>query len=179
MVKKKQPTSASGQKQPAACILADLLYLGPVSATSNTAFLQSHAITHILSIGKSPSSHIEGITYHRLSLTDEEDSQIAETVQKACDIIDAAEAARGRALVHCSAAISRSPAIVTGYLMKRRGITLRDSLAMVVNARAVVSPNLGFLRQLSEMEKDIFQGESSFDPSGLTSSTRLSAFLAL
>ena len=177
MGKTKQPASASEKKLPAACILTNLLYLGPVSATSNTAFLERQAITHILSIGKSPASRIEGITYQRLSLTDEEDSVIAEIVQKACDIIDAAEAAEGRVLVHCSAAISRSPTIVTGYLMKRRGIALKESLTMVVNARAVVSPNPGFLRQLSEMEKEVFQGESSFDPSRVTSSTRLSAYL--
>ncbi|KAK0743082.1 protein-tyrosine phosphatase-like protein [Schizothecium vesticola] len=178
MGKKKQPTSSSKSKQPAACILTDLLYLGPVSATSNTAFLERQAITHILSIGKSPASRVEGITYQRLSLTDEEDSPIAGIVEKACDIIDAAEAAKGRVLIHCSAAISRSPTIVTGYLMKRRGTTLRESLTILVNARAVASPNPGFLRQLSEMEKELFQGESSFDPSRVTSNTRLSAYLA-
>jgi atypical dual specificity phosphatase len=179
MGKKKQPTSTSDNKQPASCVLPDLLYLGPVSATGNAAFLERQGITHILSIGKSPASRIEGITYERLSLTDEEDSPINDVAEKACDIIDAAAAAKGKVLVHCSAAISRSPTIVAAYLMKRRGITLRESLAMLVNARAVVSPNPGFLRQLSEMEKAVFRGESSFDPSGVTSSTRLFAYLAL
>jgi len=178
MGKRKQPTSSSKSKQPAACILADLLYLGPVSATSNTAFLEGQVITHILSIGRSPASRIEGITYQRLNLTDEEDSPIAGIVEKACEFIDAAAAAKGRVLVHCSAAISRSPTIIAGYLMKRRGISLRESLTILVNARAVASPNLGFLRQLSDMEKELFQGESSFDPSRVTSSTRLSAYLA-
>ncbi|KAK0644139.1 protein-tyrosine phosphatase-like protein [Cercophora newfieldiana] len=178
MGKKKQAASGSDNKQPASCIVPDLLYLGPVSATSNSAFIERQGINHVLSVGKSPASRIEGITYHRLGLTDEEGSSIAEPVDKACEIIDAVAAAKGKVLVHCSAAISRSPSIVAAYLMKRRGLTLRESLTVLVGARAVVSPNPGFLRQLSELEKEIFQGESTFDPEGVTSSTKLAAYLA-
>jgi atypical dual specificity phosphatase len=176
--KKKQPPANLDAKQSVSCILPDLLYLGPVSATSNDAFLKRQDITHVLSIGKSPASHFEGITYERLSLTDEEDSSISAAVDKACDVIDAVAVAKGNVLVHCSAAISRSPTIVAAYLMKRQGMTLRDSLMRLVDARGVVSPNPGFLRQLAEMEKEIFQGESTFDPDGVTSSTRLASVLA-
>ncbi|KAK0617534.1 protein-tyrosine phosphatase-like protein [Immersiella caudata] len=177
MGKKKQSAASSDNKQPASCILPDLLYLGPVSATSNAVFLKRQGITHILSIGKSPASHVEGIIYERLSLTDEEDSSISTVADKACDIIDAAAAVKGKVLVHCSAAISRSPTIVAAYLMKRQGMTLRESLTTLVGARAVVSPNPEFLKQLADMEKEI-SGESTFDPEGVTSSTRLAAFSA-
>ncbi|KAK4442403.1 phosphatase II [Podospora aff. communis PSN243] len=175
--KKKQPSANPDAKQPASCILPDLLYLGPVSATSNDAFLKRQGITHVLSIGKSPASHFEGITYERLSLTDEEDSSISVVVDKACDVIEAVATVKGKVLVHCSAAISRSPTIVAAYLMKRQGMTLRDSLTRLVDARGVVSPNPGFLRQLAEMEKEIFQGESTFHPDGVSASTRLATVL--
>jgi len=128
--------------------------------------------------GKSPASRIDGITYDRLGLTDEEGSSITEVMEKACDIIDAVGAAKGKVLVHCSAAISRSPTVIAGYLMKRRRITLRESLTVLVDASSVVSPNPGFLRQLCEMEKELFHGGSTFDPDGVTSSTRFSAYLA-
>ena len=156
MWKKKQLASSSNDKQPVSCFLADLLYLGPVSATSNSAFLARQGITHVLSIGKSPASRTDGIGYKRLGLTDEEGSSISEVVEKACEIIEAAAAVKSKVLVHCSAAISRSPTIVAAYLMKWRGMTLRESLEVLVKARGAVSPNPGFLRQLSEMEMELF-----------------------
>ncbi len=159
------------------CIIPDLLYLGPVSATSNKAFLEKEGITHVLSVGKAPAARIDGISYEKLSLTDEESSNIDFSVSRACEIIDAAAASRGKVLVHCVAAISRSPTIIAAYLMKKRGMSLRESLETLVRARDAVSPNPGFLRQLSEMEKEIFGG-TTFDPSGVTAKTRLSSLLS-
>jgi len=56
-------------------------------------------------------------------------------------------------------------------------MTLRESLETLVQARAAVAPNPGFLRQLSEMEKEIFDGKSTFDPSGITSKARFATCL--
>jgi atypical dual specificity phosphatase len=176
--KSKFPSSGSGSKLPAPCIVPGLLYLGPVSAASNHAFLQREAITHIISVGKSPSSPpIEGIIYERLSLSDEETSTIGPVATRACEIIDSAAASGGRVLIHCSAGISRSPTMVSAYLMKGRGMTLRGSLETLVKARSVVAPNPGFLRQLSEMEKELFAGQMSFDPAAITAKCRLASCL--
>ncbi|KAK0707825.1 protein-tyrosine phosphatase-like protein [Lasiosphaeris hirsuta] len=175
MGKKKNPDGSA--KQPAACIMPDLLYLGPVSATSNGAFLAREGITHVLSIGKSPASRIDGITYERLSLTDEEHSIIEPVATRASEIIDKAASAGGKVLVHCSAAISRSPTIVAAYLMKSRGMSLREALEVVAAARESVAPNPGFMRQLGDMEKELFDGKSTFDPSGVTAMTRLASWL--
>jgi len=139
--------------------------------------MQREGITHVISVGKSPTSPLEGITYERLRLTDQEGSAIDPVAARACDIIDAASASQGRVLVHCSAAISRSPTIVAAYLMKRRGMTLRESLERLVSARHAVSPNPGFLRQLSEIEKEVFGGTTTFNPEEVTSKTRLASLL--
>jgi atypical dual specificity phosphatase len=53
---------------------------------------------------------------------------------------------------HC---ISRSPMMVAAYLIKRHGMSLRPALGKVIHARPQVSPNLGFLQQLKEMEMEI------------------------
>lgn len=177
MAKKKPQTPNPGTKSPAACILPSLLYLAPASTTSNTPFLQHHGITHVLSIGKSPASHLPGITYLRLPLTDTPSSPIKATIDKACEFIDAAAVSNGRVLLHCSAAISRSPAVVAGYLIKRRGMTLRESLELLVGVRAVVAPNRGFLRQLGEMEREVFGGEGTFDVDGWAVGVKLGAYL--
>src|SRR5436190_5486999 len=84
---------ANTKRQPAACVLPNFLYLGPVSATANSTFLHSHGITDILSIGRSPARRFDNhnvpttatasrrpnlsrITYHRLALEDLENADI-------------------------------------------------------------------------------------------------------
>jgi atypical dual specificity phosphatase len=126
----------------------------------------------VLSIGASPSAKVDGVTYHRLSLSDSASSSISKTTDAACEIIDGAIAAasslkgagtvptgrpgRGRILVHCSAGISRSPTVVAAYLMRRRGMTLKGALGQIVRVRPQISPNPGFLRQLKEMEVALY-----------------------
>lgn len=168
---------AHTKRQPAACILRNFLYLGPVSATANSSFLHSHGITHILSIGRSPAVRLDAndetttasssatlmrIAYHRLALNDLEHADIKPCVDQACEILDGVAKGGGKVLVHCSAAISRSPTIVAAYLMKRHGYTLRESLKTLVRTRDAIAPNPGFLNQLGEMEAELFNGVVSF-----------------
>ncbi|KAF5373322.1 hypothetical protein D9615_007423 [Tricholomella constricta] len=69
----------------------------------------------------------------------------------AITIIESA-AKKGKILVHCSAAVSRSPTIVAAYLMKHCGMTLKDALGLIVRARPAVCPNSGFIQQLKELD---------------------------
>ncbi|KAK4225942.1 hypothetical protein QBC38DRAFT_529985 [Podospora fimiseda] len=163
MPKKKQPTNTqTNSAQPQlpsslACIIPSFLYLAPVSSTSSkpALALKSLGITHILSIGKSPLYLDEEITYLRLSLLDSEDGDIIPVIDKSCDFIDMVEKENGKVLVHCSAAISRSPAVVIGYMVKRRGMKLGEALGLVKGARGVVSPNKGFLRRLEMLDGEM------------------------
>jgi atypical dual specificity phosphatase len=145
------------------CILPSFLYMAPASAASSLSFLQRHEITTIISVGKTPAhrhSSIEtehgprSIIYHRLSLEDKEDADITKCVEAACAILDEASASNRRVLVHCSAAISRSPAVVAGYLIRRRGYSLEGALEALRKVRPVVSPNRGFIEQLRGIEME-------------------------
>ncbi|KAL2793489.1 protein-tyrosine phosphatase-like protein [Aspergillus keveii] len=151
------------------CILPSFLYVAPASAASSLQFLQKHEITIIISIGKTPShrhTSIEtehgprSIIYHRLSLEDKEDARITKCVEAACIIIDEASASNRRVLVHCSAAISRSPAVVAGYLIRRRGYSLDAALEALRKVRPVVSPNRGFIEQLKRIEMEASEGRA-------------------
>ena len=46
--------------------------------------------------------------------------------------------------------------VVAAYLMKRKGMTLRAALGQIVRVRPQISPNAGFLRQLREMEVELY-----------------------
>ncbi|EPS93372.1 phosphatases II [Fomitopsis schrenkii] len=155
---KRQKAQASPSTEAVSLILPSL-YLGPCSAASNKSFLENNAITHVLSIGSTPASKVEGVTYHRLSLTDSATSNLSKATGEACKIIDGAVSSKGKGggkgkiYVHCSAGISRSPSLVVAYLMKSRGMSLKEALGQVARARPQVSPNPGFLRQLKELDQ--------------------------
>ena len=52
----------------------------------------------------------------------------------------------------CALGMSRSATIVIAYLMKSRGMSLKDSLALVKSRRPIVRPNDKFMKQLREYE---------------------------
>lgn len=141
------------------------LYLGPCSAASSKQFLTTNSITHVLSVGASPTDPVDGVVYHRISINDSVTSSISKVSDTACEIIDTALKSHngtGKILVHCSAGISRSPMIVTTYLMKRRGMSLKAALRQIILVRPQISPNSGFLQQLKDLEMDL-RGEVSLD----------------
>lgn len=146
--------------QPAvSLVLPPSIYLGPCSAASSKTFLTANSVSHVLSVGASPSAKVDGVTYHRISLSDSPSSSITKVCDSACTIIDAALKSNngaGKILIHCSAGISRSPMVVAAYLMKRRDMSLKAALKQILQVRPQVSPNPGFLQQLKELEMELF-----------------------
>uniref|UniRef100_A0A673BYZ6 Si:ch1073-184j22.2 n=1 Tax=Sphaeramia orbicularis TaxID=375764 RepID=A0A673BYZ6_9TELE len=61
----------------------------------------------------------------------------------------------GGTLVHCAAGMSRSPALVMAYLMRYRGVTLRQAHRWVQDSRPV-RLNAGFWEQLLQYEKRLY-----------------------
>ncbi|KAG6876616.1 hypothetical protein C0993_001868 [Termitomyces sp. T159_Od127] len=161
----KRDKAAKGNSPSAVSLVIPSLYLGPVSAASSQAFLTSTGITHVLSVGASPTKPVEGITYNRISINDSPSSSITKVCDTACDIIDEALKSRngaGKILVHCSAGISRSPMVVAAYLIRRRNMSLKEALHQIVVVRPQISPNSGFLQQLKELEQEL-RGDVSLD----------------
>jgi hypothetical protein len=62
---------------------------------------------------------------------------------------------RGNVLVHCYAGVSRSASIVIAYLMHKHKISLLDAMKLVKSKRSCISPNVGFLLQLKDFEKEL------------------------
>lgn len=144
-------------------ILAPYLYLGPRTSASG-AFVSNHGITDVLSIGSTPPSALPGVRYHRIALTDDVDASLDKVISTANDIVGSVAEARGtrRILVHCSAAVSRSPTIVAAYLISKQNMSLRSALGIIITARPAVCPNAGFLAQLKGLETTL-RGECSLD----------------
>lgn len=61
----------------------------------------------------------------------------------------------GNTLVHCSAGRSRSPALIMAYLIRYKGVSLRQAHEWVLENRPHIRPNAGFWRQLMEYERNL------------------------
>ncbi|KAI5456887.1 protein-tyrosine phosphatase-like protein [Mariannaea sp. PMI_226] len=155
--------SHAASRPVASLVLPPSLYLGPCSSASSRPFLEGNSISHVLSIGATPSEKVNGVQYQRISISDSPSSSITEVCNSACVIIDDALRSNngtGKILIHCSAGISRSPMIVIAYLMKRQNMALKAALGCVVCARPQISPNPGFIQQLKELEVQLFNTSS-------------------
>lgn len=147
------------------------LYLGPRSATAPDIALNK-GITHIISVGTKPDQGHSSITYHHLGLEDTTSADLTTPALLATEIINNAKAnPDAKVLVHCVAAVSRSPAIIASYLISEQGMTLHQALVTLVRAREHIRPNDGFLAQLKEFELK-HRGEESISfttmPNSLT-----------
>lgn len=76
------------------------------------------------------------------------------------EIIDSSVKNQEGVLVHCVAGVSRSATLILAYLMKHRGMRLRDAFLFLHSKRHVIRPNFSFFEQLISYEKTLF-GEST------------------
>ena len=74
------------------------------------------------------------------------------------------------ALVHCIAGQSRSCTIVAAFLVRERGLTLREAMRQIQHRRPSASPNRGFWRQLVAFERGCRRGEASYEEAELPGS---------
>lgn len=74
--------------------------------------------------------------------------------ESAADFIDQGIRSGGRVLVHCGEGISRSATLVLAYLMIKRRMTAQEAVQQVSRRRSIF-PNIGFLRQLCELNDQL------------------------
>ena len=66
------------------------------------------------------------------------------------EIVTEAFLIQGKVLIHGNAGISRSAAIVIGYVMEQYGVPYRDAFQLVQCKRFCINPNAHFENQLTE-----------------------------
>jgi len=156
-------------------ILAPWLYLG--NATNAADYTQMHlkgyTMTHCLNCRMNGKKPHKDVTYNVLSLQDGPAEDLIKQLKLAIPFIQSVKD-KGqdyKILVHCDDKItgkadvdipkyllSRSSAIVIGYLMKKEKKTYKEALKFVNDKRKAmfqkpVTPNHGFVQQLRKMEK--------------------------
>ena len=132
------------------------LFLGSIGSASNLKQLQNFKITHIVCCASGIKNFFpDDFKYINLNLLDSEKEDIKQYFKESFDFIDEAIKNGGNVLVHCHAGVSRSSTILISYIKKKKKMKLNKVLDLLKTKREKVSPNAGFLRQLSDYEKEL------------------------
>lgn len=136
-----------------ACILKDFLYLGSQDSV-NFDNIRNLKISHILSVGiECPPIEPDNVVHEFIECLDLPETDLRrEILQSACEFINKAKRVGGKVLVHCNAGVSRSASLVIGYLMLQCGYGFEDAFSLVKSKRECIQPNVGFLRQLKDLD---------------------------
>jgi len=130
------------------------LYCGPFQSSKDYDRLKGFGITHVLCIYDEREALFirprfpNDFVYKLLDVRDAPDQNLIRLFPDAKLFIDQALQAGGRILVHCGDGISRSPAIVTAYVMTAFNLSQEEAFQYVQARRFCISPNLGFQHQL-------------------------------
>ncbi|KAG1681764.1 Serine/threonine/tyrosine-interacting protein [Nymphon striatum] len=119
------------------------LFLGPYSAAVKSKTLEANLIRP-----KFP----DKFKYLILDIKDSVTEIIIPIFPKVKEFLDDCFACGGRALVHGNSGISRSGALIIGYVMESLNLTYREAISLVQQRRFCVNPNAGFVNQLKEYE---------------------------
>ncbi|KAG5636914.1 hypothetical protein H0H81_006381 [Sphagnurus paluster] len=141
------------------------LYISDLSFAETPSSLTSYGITHVLSTLSSsvilPSAaalhpfpqprhlhvRIEDLPFAELA------AHLPTTTAWIRDALRAQPNAR--VLVHCAEGVSRSVAVVAGFLVAQYGWTPTEAVQYIKSKRRVADPNFGFVQQLGEYARSI------------------------
>ena len=118
--------------------------------------LRSLGITHVINCTMEVSDVVaKGITTTRFFVEDTPYARLGLYFDKCARIINDVASKGGKTLVHCVGGVSRSASLCIAYLMRYKGLTLKDAYNHVKSRRPAAHPNVGFFKQLIEFEKYI------------------------
>lgn len=142
-------------------ILPDFLYLGSdVQSERDAAELQAMGVRRILNVAceideDGPMKLRDRFErYLKVPMLDHVEAKgVQGSIEQACSFLDDARLRCAPVYVHCKAGKSRSVTIVIAYLIHALGWTLRRSYSHVVERRAGICPNIGFISELMRFEE--------------------------
>ena len=142
------------------------LWLGSIVSATQPTLLRQARITHVitcLSYNEVAERNLEipeDIQWTILPVEDEETDTIFPHIETAVNTIGNVLGAGGRVLVHCMGGISRSPALVSSYVIWRLRLRWVAAVAYVRERRSCVNPNPQFLRDLETFDRAVFRDET-------------------
>lgn len=106
------------------------------------------------------------IKYHGINAMDVPKFRLIDYFRPAADFIEDGLLQEGKVFVHCYQGISRSAAMVIAFLMLKKDMPVAAALAEI-RAKRAVQPNEGFLKQLCQLNAELFAPTQALEPTGL------------
>ena len=131
-------------------IIKDKLFLGNKMSATQKDELKKRGITHILMVGYYLCELFpHDFEYGNIEIDDFERENIFKYFYTCINFIDKSKIC----YVHCQAGVSRSASIVIAYVMYSLKLNFDDALDYVKKKREFISPNIGFMLQLEDLDK--------------------------
>lgn len=135
------------------------LYLGNASDSCDWNSLEKYGIHYVLNVTPNLPNKFEktgmGMKYMQIPIQDHWSQNLSSFFPQAINFIDEARKSKLGVLVHCLAGISRSVTITLAYLMHELNIPLNEAYDYVQRRKSNISPNLNFLEQLKDFERQL------------------------
>lgn len=135
------------------------VFLGSLRDAENAQFLSESDISQVIWLSDDPktlesyqnATSLPPRAFHNLVICDipDDGDKLIDICERVAGIID--QCSR-RTLVHCSQSISRSPAAVIYYIMRRFKYNFDDAHAYVKSLHPKTNPNDGFVEALIDVE---------------------------
>jgi len=111
--------------------------------------LEQYGITAVVNCSNEDEYMPNNINYLRVYLVDDDDDSITPWLDEVYNFIDS-NRQDGPVLVHCQAAVSRSPSFIIAYIAKKYGFSLETVIDAVKQKRPYVTPRQKFLTEIQE-----------------------------
>ena len=144
--------------------IIDNIYLSNYKSSLDKSFLISNNFTHIINCAYgsklfTPSNFSE-IIYYNIDLKDDEDVNLTNIIINFINFLkEVSQNKNNKILIHCAEGVSRSPALVSAYIMWKCNMDSLSAINYVKSKRNCIDINIGFLFQLNNLNlhREIFQ----------------------
>eukprot|EP00742_Colponemidia_sp_Colp-10_P001604 GILJ01001723.1.p1 GENE.GILJ01001723.1~~GILJ01001723.1.p1 ORF type:complete len:480 (-),score=54.69 GILJ01001723.1:987-2426(-) len=135
--------------------ISENLFIGSDEIAKNREILLQHKITHVVNCAGNVCENYwpNDFTYKKYYLKDDKQELIDSVLLDALEFMDNAIASGGRVYVHCIQGVSRSAAMIIGYLMWSQKLTYDQAYTKLRECRGVCNPNIGFMCRLIDWSK--------------------------
>lgn len=148
-------------------------FSGNLASSKNKEFLSRKNVKYALNL-TNKMEEAEGLEVKTILLEDDEDQELLPHLDAAFEFINRAAKEsltssaskkdkdnKATVLVYSYFGMSRSVAIVIAYLMKEKGMSLKDAYQHLKKQHSSVNPNDNFAVQLIRYEQELFEGQMS------------------
>ena len=126
------------------------LFLGDKNTARNYSEIEKAGVSLVVSVGGGCLQLPGGVEHVRLHVRDDNQDSLLQHLHDVVKLIEQHVTDGDGVLVHCQAGVSRSPAVVMGYLIRYRGSTVEEALATVRRVRPRARPREKLMDELHE-----------------------------